>query len=104
MDKSGSITVDASVRSKDGVEVRGVVDEAEAASKRGVDQRNRLIGRIHRPNEVEVWRERERLPGVREFDLVRRSFVRFEQSDDFPEDLGEIAAVDFVDDEDKRRR
>jgi hypothetical protein len=41
---------------------------------------------------------------VCEFDLVRRSFVRFEQSDDFPEDLGEIAAVDLVDDEDKRRR
>ena len=79
--------------------VRVELDEIEAAPQRKIDQRYRTVGGVHRPDDVQVVRQREFVfisLLVLEADFL---IAVLQQEVEFPEYLGEVAPVDLVDDE-----
>ena len=77
-------------------------DEGEAAAHRGVDQGDRAVGGVHRADDEEVLRQRERPSSseeyIRSIDLV----AVLQQEVQLAEDLRQVGAVDLVDDQDVR--
>ena len=78
--------------------------EIEAAVQRSVEQGDGAVGGVHRAEDVEVRRQGEALAGAgqRHGDFVRRAraFILLQKRDGFPEHLGDVGAVDLVDDKD----
>src|ERR1035437_1924958 len=75
--------------------------ECKSATQRGVQELDAPVGRIHRPEDEHVWRNRERFPALREADR-HPPLVALQQRDEFTEDLGDVAAIDLVDQQEKR--
>ena len=79
--------------------VRREVHEGEPPAQREVHQCDGAVGRVHRPDHVQVVRHRER--GLFRFLIhqLRGSFSILQQEVEFAEHLGEVPAVDLVDDQ-----
>lgn len=75
--------------------------ECEPSAHRSVNQCNGSVGGIHRPKDEDVPGQRERFGVVRGIQQVDRAVVAvFQQEVELTEDLGEVATVDLVDDQD----
>src|SRR6476469_4267711 len=90
----------AAQQSLHGPVVRHERHEVEAASQRGVDERDGPVGGVHGADEVEVRRQLEPLVGpVARLDRVR---AVLEEEEQLAEDPRQVGAVDLVDDHDVR--
>src|SRR4051794_29909101 len=78
--------------------VRIECNKREPATHRRVNQRDRSVSRVHGADEVEVRREREAFV-VRGVEKVDGLIPILEQEVELTEDLGEVGAIDLVDDE-----
>ena len=80
-----------------GLTIREELDEPEAPTECGVEQGDRTVGRVHRADDAQVVRHGEPLGRVLQVD---RLVAVFEQEVQLAEDLGHVAAVHLVDDQD----
>ena len=87
------------------VRFRHHFDEVEAAAQGGVKQGDGAVGGVHGAQDVDVGRHAEFVAGVRKDGFCgfrgTQAFGWLNQGDQFAENLGNVAAVDFVDDKDK---
>ena len=83
-----------------GVESGAQFHEGEAAAQRIVEHREAAVRRIHHADDVDIAGNMEKFAGVEELELVFRSaFIALDEHEQLAEDLGEVASVDLVDDE-----
>ena len=98
--------VDAVHRSQD-VGIGRQLLEIEAAAQGGVEQRDGPVGGVHRAEYVEIAGQGEPLAGMRQshadFVLGAFALVLLQKRDELSENLGNVGAVDLVDNEDMRQ-
>ena len=79
------------------------LDKCEAAAEGQVQQGDGAVSRIHRAEQVEVGWHAEALlrvgQGDGDFIDLPEPLVVLDQGDEFAKDLGDVGAVDFVEDE-----
>ena len=84
--------------------VRQHLAEAKTAPESRIYSGNGTVRGIHGANQVDIFRNAERFLGIRQKDTdtfrLTLALGRLNQGNQFPEDFGNIATVDFVDDED----
>ncbi len=81
-----------------GVEGGTEFHEGEAASQRVVEHREAAVRRVHHADDVDVSGNAEQFAGVEELEFVS-SLIALDEHEQLAKDLGEVAAVDLVDDE-----
>ncbi len=84
--------------------VRHHLDEIKTSPQCGIQQCDRPIGGIHGADDVQVIRHSEFLLGIRERDcrlvITANPLGFFNQRNQLTENLRDIAAIDFIDDQD----
>src|SRR5262249_51446053 len=89
-----------------GAELRLQLDEDKAAAQGIVYHREGTVGGVHKPDQVDVLGHAETLfpaLGIRQGDAeFRPALVRLDEHQGLAENLAEVPAVDFVDEEDER--
>ena len=81
-----------------GVEGRAQFHEGEAAAQRVVEHREAAVRRVHHADNVDVLGHTEQLAGVEELEFIP-TLIALDEHEQLAENLGEVAAVNLVDDE-----
>ena len=81
-----------------GSETWGHFEEPEAATQRIVENSEAAVSSVHHANDVNVGWDRETLVFVEKSELSP-TFIALDKHEQFSEDLGDVASVDLVDDE-----
>lgn len=78
----------------------------EPSAQRYVEEREALVRGIHGSEQPKIWRHRERLSrnrkGNDECVVCAMAFVVLDEGDQLAKDSADVAAIDFVDDENER--